>query len=124
MPRVRRGWRVFIFYSCGGAVDGIGLRGSLPICCGGRGGRFPAWCCLCLFIVLFLLIAVGCMHGVFGFVLRLTGDRRLTRLKDYRSQSIKGASTALVFPIHNEEVAARLRRPARHLRIPAKNRPT
>ncbi len=60
---------------------------------------------LCLFIVLFLLISIGCMHGIFGFVLRRTNDRRLTRLKDYHSQSIQGASTALVFPIHNEPVA-------------------
>jgi membrane glycosyltransferase len=60
---------------------------------------------LSLFMVLFLLIAVGCMHGVFGFVLRRTDDRRLTRLKDYRSQSIQGASTALVIPIYNEQVA-------------------
>jgi membrane glycosyltransferase len=59
---------------------------------------------LCLFIVLFFLIALGCMHGVFGFVLRMTHDRRLTRLGDYHSQSIKGVSTALVFPIHNEQV--------------------
>jgi membrane glycosyltransferase len=59
---------------------------------------------LCLFTILVLLISVGCMHGVFGFVLRLTGDRRITGLKDYRAQSIQNASTALVFPIHNEQV--------------------
>jgi type IV secretory pathway VirB3-like protein len=63
-----------------------------------------AFVLLCLFTVLVLLIAMGCMHGVFGFVLRLTGDRRITGLKDYRAQSIKDASTALVFPIHNEQV--------------------
>jgi membrane glycosyltransferase len=31
------------------------------------------------------------------------------RLKDYRGKASKGVSTALVFPIYNEEVAARLR---------------
>jgi len=32
-------------------------------------------------------------------------DRRITRLKDYRGQSIQSASTALVFPICNEQVS-------------------
>ena len=38
-------------------------------------------------------------------MLRTLGERRrITRLADYRSRSIAGTSTALVFPIHNEEV--------------------
>lgn len=61
---------------------------------------------LVLFIVLFLLMAIGCMQAVFGFVLRLIGDeRRITRLGDYRSRSVAGTSTAIVFPVYNEDVA-------------------
>jgi membrane glycosyltransferase len=60
---------------------------------------------LALFVVLFSLIAIGCTHGVFGFVLRLTGDRRLTQLTEYRDIDIRGTSTALVFPVHNEQAA-------------------
>jgi len=57
-----------------------------------------------VFVILFLLIAIGCMHGVFGFVLRAVGDpRRITRT-DYRAQSIAGTSTAIVFPIYNENI--------------------
>ena len=104
MPRVRRGWRVFLFYSS--AVMLTGLVSMLFADLLWRTGWFASGVVLlCLFMVLFLLIAVGCMHGVFGFVLRRTRDRRLTRLKEYRRQSIAGVSTALVFPIYNEEVA-------------------
>ncbi len=104
MPRMRRGRRIFIFYSC--AVLLTGLVSMLFADLLWRTGWSPSGVLLlCLFIVLFLLISIGCMHGIFGFVLRRTNDRRLTRLKDYHSQSIQGASTALVFPIHNEPVA-------------------
>jgi membrane glycosyltransferase len=104
MPRVRLGWRVFLFYSS--AMLLTGLVSLLFADLLWRTGWSPSGVILlCLFIVLFFLIAMGCMHGVFGFVLRLTTDRRLTRLGDYRSQNIQGVSTALVFPVHNEEVA-------------------
>jgi membrane glycosyltransferase len=103
MPRVRRGWRVFIFYSS--AILLTGLTSWLFADLLGRTGwSMSGLLLLCLFTALVQLIAVGCMHGVFGFVLRLTGDRRITRLKDYRSQSIQDTSTALVFPIYNEPV--------------------
>jgi membrane glycosyltransferase len=103
MPRVRPGWRVFIFYSS--AVLLTGLTSWLFADLLGRTGwSLSGLVLLCLFTVLVLLIAVGCMHGVFGFVLRLIGDRRITRLKNYRAQSIQGVSTALVFPIYNEQV--------------------
>ena len=60
---------------------------------------------LVLFVILFLFIAIGCMHGLYGFVLRMFGDDRcITRLKEYRGQSIAGISTAIVFPIYNEDV--------------------
>ena len=45
------------------------------------------------------------MHGVFGFFLRIFGtSRRITQLKNYRDQKIDGTSTAIVFPIYNEDV--------------------
>jgi membrane glycosyltransferase len=102
--RVRLGWRVFLFYSCVVLLTGV-VSMLFADLLWRTGWSASGVVLLCLFIVLFLLSAVGCMHGVFGFVLRLTNDRRLTRLGDYRAQSIAGVSTALVFPIHNEEVA-------------------
>jgi membrane glycosyltransferase len=103
MPRLRRGWRVFIFYSSAVLLTGLAAWLFADLIWR-TGWSLSGAVLLGLFTVLFLLIAVGCMNGVFGFVLRLTGDRRITRLKDYRGQSIQGASTALVFPIHNEQV--------------------
>jgi membrane glycosyltransferase len=101
--RMRLGWRVFIFYSSALLLTGV-TSWLFADLLGRTGWTLSALVLLCLFTVLVLLIAVGCMHGIFGFVLRLTGDRRITRLKDYRGQSIQGASTALVFPICNEQV--------------------
>ena len=104
MPRVRRGWRVFIFYSL--AVLLTGLTSWLFADLLWRTGlTFAGLILLCLFTVLVLLISIGCVHGVVGFVLRLTGDRRITNLKEYRNQSIQDTSTALVFPVYNEQVA-------------------
>src|SRR5579862_6046366 len=61
---------------------------------------------LILFVILFGLISIGCMHGIFGFVLRTFGDPdRITRLGDFRAKSIKGVSTAIIFPTYNEGVA-------------------
>src|SRR5690348_7793771 len=60
---------------------------------------------LSLFIVLFFLAAVGCTHGLFGYFLRRLGDHRsITRLAKHQDQSIAGTSTALIFPIYNEDV--------------------
>ena len=61
---------------------------------------------LILFFILLFLSSVGCMHGVYGFFLRrVGGGRRITQLGEYRGQSINGTSTALIFPIYNEEVS-------------------
>lgn len=61
---------------------------------------------LILFIILFGLIVIGCMHGIFGFFLRTFGDPdRITRLGDYKDQEIGGISIAIVFPTYNEGVA-------------------
>src|SRR3954462_4797213 len=46
---------------------------------------------LVLFVILFALISVGCMHGIFGFALRTFGDPdRITRLGEYKNKSIEG----------------------------------
>jgi len=104
MPWVPRGWRVFLFYSS--AVVVTGLVSMLFADLLWRTGWSPSrTLLLVLFIILFFLAAVGCMHGIYGFVLRALGDqRRITRLADFRPQSIAGSSTALVFPIYNENV--------------------
>ena len=61
---------------------------------------------LILFVILFFFSAVGCMHGVFGFFILRTRDRqRITRMADYAAQNIAGTSTAIIFPIYNEDVA-------------------
>ena len=58
-----------------------------------------------LFVTLFFLAAVGCMHGVYGFMLQKFGTgQRITQLADYHKQSIAGTSTAIIFPICNENV--------------------
>jgi membrane glycosyltransferase len=103
MPRLRRGWRVFIFYSSALLLTGL-ISWLFADLLWRTGWSLAGVILQCLFTVLVLLIAIGCMHGVFGFVLRLTGDRRITGLKDYRNQSIEEASTALIFPIYNEQV--------------------
>lgn len=60
---------------------------------------------LILFVILFWFTAVGCMHGIYGFVLRVFGTRQcITRMADYRDKNIEGISTAIVFPICNEGV--------------------
>ncbi len=98
-----QGWRVFVFYSAA-----LVLTGAVSLLFADllwRTGWGPSsTLLLVLFVVLFFLSAIGCMHGLFGFVLSLTGDRvRLTNLADYRSRSIEGAGTAVVFPIYNED---------------------
>ena len=58
-----------------------------------------------LFVLLFLLTAIGCMHAIYGFTVRLMdGDARITRFADYRAKSLEGISTALIFPVYNEEI--------------------
>jgi membrane glycosyltransferase len=104
LPRRPRGWRVFAFYSC--AVLPTGLVSMLFADLLWRTG-WSAACTvlLVLFVILFLLAAIGCVHGVFGFFLRMFGDRRrITNLKDYHAQNIEGISTAIIFPIYNENV--------------------
>jgi membrane glycosyltransferase len=103
VPRLRRGWRLFIFYSCVMLLTGpvSMLFADLLWRTGWSTSRTVL---LALFVVLFWFAAVGCMHGVFGFALRRLGARRrITALKNHRDQSIDGTSTAIVFPIYNED---------------------
>src|SRR5450432_1786582 len=103
-PRLRRGLRLFLFYSSAVLLTGLVslLFADLLWRTGWSASRTVL---LVLFIILFLLTAIGCMHGVYGFFLRTFGDnRRITKLKDYGSQNIDGISTAIVFPVYNEDV--------------------
>jgi membrane glycosyltransferase len=103
-PRFRRGWRVFIFYSCALLLTGLVslLFADLLWRTGWSASRTVL---MVLFVVLFLFAAIGCVHGLFGFFLRTFGDdRRITNLANFRGQNIDGISTAIVFPIYNEDV--------------------
>ena len=103
VPRVQRGWRLFVFYSSALLLTGVVslLFADLLWRTGWSASRTVL---LVLFVILFLLAAVGCMHGVYGFFLRTFGDRcRITNLKNYLGQNIDGISTAVVFPIYNED---------------------
>ena len=101
--RLRRGWRLFLFFSS--AVLLTGLVSMLFADLLWRTGWSPSrTVLLVLFIILFLLTAIGCAHGVYGFLIRLFGTRRrITGLKPYRDQKIDGVSTAIIFPIYNED---------------------
>jgi len=103
LPRVHRGWRVFVFYSSAMLLTGLVsmLFADLLWRTGWAASRTVLFV---LFVILFLLIAVGCMHGVYGFVLRVFRDPRRITQADYHAQSIAGTSTAIVFPIHNENI--------------------
>src|SRR5471032_3239311 len=101
--RIERGWRVFVFYSCAVLLTGFVslLFADLLWRTGWSSSRTVL---LVLFVILFLFTAIGCVHGVFGFFLRTFGDkRRITNLKNYRDQKIDGISTAIIFPIYNED---------------------
>ncbi len=104
-PRVHRGWRVFVFYSAAVLLTGL-VSMLFADLLWRTGWTTSSTILLVLFIILFLLIAIGCMHGICGFVLRTIGEKsRITSLGDYQSRSIADTSTAIIFPIHNEEVA-------------------
>jgi membrane glycosyltransferase len=103
LPRVHRSWRVFVFYSSAMLLTGLVsmLFADLLWRTGWSTSRTVL---LVLFIILFLLIAIGGMHGVVGFMLRVFGDRRRITQTDYHAQSIAGAGMAIVFPIYNENI--------------------
>jgi membrane glycosyltransferase len=101
-PRLYRGWRLFLFYTSAVLLTGAvsWLFADLLWRTGWSASRTLL---LILFTILFLFIALGCMHGVYGFFLRMFGTPwRITALKNYHDQDISGISTAIVFPIYNE----------------------
>ena len=101
--RLRRGWRLFLFFTSALVLTGFVsmLFADLLWRTGWSTSRTVL---LVLFIILFLLTAIGCMHGVYGFFLRIFGTRRrITGLKPYKDQKIDGTSTAIIFPIYNED---------------------
>ena len=103
IPRLRRGWRLFLFYTSALTLTGLAslLFADLLWRTGWSTSRTVL---LVLFIILFLLMAIGCMHGVYGLFIRILGTRRrITALKPFKRQSIDGTSTAIVFPIYNED---------------------
>jgi len=105
LPVLRRGVRIFLFYSCAVLLTGV-VSLMFADLLWRTGWSASRTLLLVLFIILFLLIAVGCMHGVFGFFLRVFGDKaRITAFGDYARQSIQDASTAIIMPIYNEDVS-------------------
>ena len=99
-----RAWRVFVFFSVAVLLTGVVSVIFADLLW--RTGWSPSrTVLLVLFVILFFLAAVGCTHGIFGFFLRRLGEKsNIARLKEYRAQDISGTSTALVFPIYNENV--------------------
>ena len=98
----RRSARVFFFFSLAILVAGLGslLFADLLWRIGWSPTRFVL---LALFTVLFLMASIGCMHAVYGFFLRRFGRQPNAQFGDYQSRSIEDTSTALVFPIFNED---------------------
>jgi membrane glycosyltransferase len=104
VPRIRRSWRLFIFYSSALLLTG-GVSLLFADLLSRTGPSISRMVLLVLFVILFFLASVGCMHGIYGFFLRVFGDRlRITHLKNYCNVDIQGCSTAVVFPIYNENV--------------------
>jgi membrane glycosyltransferase len=105
LPVLRRGLRIFLFFSSALALTGV-VSLMFADLLWRTGWSTSRTVLLVLFVVLFLLVAIGCMHGIFGFLLRVFGDgARITSFAEYSRQSIEGTSTAIIVPIYNEDVA-------------------
>jgi len=102
---VRRGVRLFVFFTSAMLLAGF-VSLLFADLLWRSGWTTSSTILLALFVILFFLIAIGCMHGIAGFVLRAFGDPgRLTQMGDYASRSIENISTAIILPVYNEEVA-------------------
>jgi membrane glycosyltransferase len=102
-PRLRRGWRLFWFFTSALVLTG-GVAMLFADLLWRTGWSTSRTVLLVLFIILFFLTAVGCMHGVYGFFIRIFGtQRRITALTAFKEQDISGISTAIIFPIYNED---------------------
>src|SRR5438045_2415250 len=79
---MRRWLRLFVFYSLVTVLTGA-VSVLFADLLWRNGWTNISTIILILFVILFALISIGCMHGIFGFVLRFFGDRdRITRLGD------------------------------------------
>lgn len=104
VPSIKRGGRVFLFYSAAVLLTGFAsmLFADLLSRTWWSTSRTIL---LTLFILLFLFSAIGCMNALYGFVIRRLGDTQsITHLADYHAKTLDGTSTALIFPIYNEDV--------------------
>jgi membrane glycosyltransferase len=102
-PRLRRGLRHFLFFTPAVLLTGL-VSLIFADLLWRTGWSTSRTVLMALFVILFLLTAIGCMHGVFGFFIRIFGTRRcITSLKPYKDQSIEYTSTAIIFPIYNED---------------------
>src|ERR1051325_5243872 len=102
---VRRWLRLFVFYSLVTVLTGA-VSVLFADLLWRSGWTNTSTIILILFVILFSLISIGVMHGVFGFFLRTFGDPdRITRLGNYKNKDITGVSVAVVFPTYNEGVA-------------------
>src|SRR5258708_24612986 len=83
MPRVHRGWRVFIFYSSALLLTGLVsiFFADLLWRTGWSGAHAVLLVC---FVGLFLLASIGCMDALFRFVGRILGGQPcITTAADY-----------------------------------------
>lgn len=105
LARMMRSWRLFVFYSAAVVLTGIVslMFADLLWRTGWTGAKLLL---LVVFIIIFLLSAIGCVHGLTGFLLRGTAEpRRITNPPDFRGRNIDSINTAVVFPIYNEDVS-------------------
>ncbi len=98
--------RVFVFYSIAVLLTGIAALLFADLLWR-FGWSASGTLLLVLFSILFLLVAIGAVHSLYGFVLRRQGGgRRITQLGDYQNCTLEGTHSALIFPIFNEDVSA------------------
>ena len=84
---VRRGLRLFVFFTSAFLLTGL-VSWLFADLLGRSGWTNSSTILLVLFVILFLLIAVGSLHGVCGFFLRAFGDSdQITRLGNYRARN-------------------------------------
>ena len=79
LPVLRRGVRIFLFYSCAFVLTGV-VSLMFADLLWRTGWSTSRTVLLVLFIILFLLAAIGCVHGIFGFLLRVSGDKRTQQI--------------------------------------------
>jgi membrane glycosyltransferase len=102
---VSHGARVFFFFFFALLITG-GISMLFADLLWRRGWTMGATILICLFVPLMFLNAVGAMHGIYGFFIRLFGDsQKITTLKNFANQDISDASAAILFPIYNEDAA-------------------